>query len=250
MGALLLMAAIPALAADSGAADQWKFSANLYGFIAGIGGKTTGGDDIDVPFDTLLENLELTFMGGFSAHKGRIFLGVDLVYLSLSEDNDNQFTLPLSHEGLTLSTKAGLDLDSWIVTPTLGYNVIETKQGSLGVLAGARYFSMNIDLQLTAVGPRTTRHFTLSASPDVWDAIVGIKGELNLAPGWFLPYYADVGGGDSELTWQVFGGVGCRIYKNFDLIAGYRYLEYRFEPNPAVDKLNFSGPIVGAKYRF
>lgn len=247
--ALLFLAAMPAGAADAPTADEWKFTADLYGFLAGIGGKTGSGDDIDIPFDKILDNLDMTFMGGLGASKGKWSFAVDIVYMDLSADNKSDFTLPIGHEGLTVSTSASVDLKSWIVTPTIGYQLIDAERGSLNLIAGVRYFSMDIDFNLKATGPFTTRKFKLSASPDVWDGIVGVKGQLNLGSSWFLPCYADVGGGDSQLTWQVFGGVGYR-FQHLDLVAGYRYLAYEFDPNPAVDKLNISGPLVGLRFHF
>jgi hypothetical protein len=236
-------------ATDSHERNRWKFTGNIYLFAAGIGGESSSGGDIDVSFSDILEDLEMAFMGGLQARKGKWSIGADVMYMDLSQSNDGQLTLPVGHEGLTVSTSADIDLESWIVTPAVGYNLIDTEKGTLDVIAGARYFSMKIDLDLTAVGPVTTRKFPLSDSPHNWDGIVGIRGQLNLAPALYLPYYADVGEGDSKATYQAFAGVGYR-FKRFDAVAGYRYLAYEFEPNTAVRKLNFSGPLAGVKFAF
>jgi hypothetical protein len=236
-------------AADSSAGDKWKFTGNIYFFAAGIGGESSSGGDIDVSFSDILENLDMSFMGVLQARKGKWSLGADVMYMDLSPSNDGQLPLPVEHEGLTVSTSANLDLKAWIVTPNVGYNLIDTEKGTLDVIVGARYITFDIDLDLTAVGPVTTRKFQLSDSPRNWDGIVGIRGQLNLAPTWYLQYYADVGEGDSKATYQAFAGVGYR-FKSVDAVVGYRYLAYEFEPNPAVRKLNFSGPIAGVKFAF
>ena len=42
----------------------------------------------------------------------------------------------------------------------------------------------------------------ISDSGDVWDGIVGLRGNVKLDKYWYLPYYFDVGTGASDLTWQ------------------------------------------------
>ena len=43
----------------------------------------------------------------------------------------------------------------------------------------------------------------------VLDGIVGVKGRARLgsASPWSVPFYVDVGGGESDLTWQAMGGI-------------------------------------------
>jgi hypothetical protein len=36
-----------------------------------------------------------------------------------------------------------------------------------------------------------------------------VKGRFALDEHWFVPYYADLGTGESDLTWQIAGGIGC-----------------------------------------
>jgi hypothetical protein len=48
---------------------------------------------------------------------------------------------------------------------------------------------------------------------DLWDGIVGIRGQMSLGEErrWFVPYYVDVGGGNhSNTTWQGYAGAGYR----------------------------------------
>jgi hypothetical protein len=91
---------------------------------------------------------------------------------------------------------------------------------------------------------------TVSLSDSNWDGIIGMKGNYKLNEKWFMPFHFDVGSGDSDMTWQAFAGVGYK-YENWDLIAGYRVLEWEFD-NAFVGFTDFdlSGPIIGAKFRF
>jgi len=78
---------------------------------------------------------------------------------------------------------------------------------------------------------------------------VGIRGQHNISEKVFLPAYADIGVGDSDLTWQVFGGIGYRFEK-FEAVLGYRYLKWEFHDNSALDSLDIHGPILGASFRY
>ena len=45
-----------------------------------------------------------------------------------------------------------------------------------------------------------------SGDGDVWDAVVGIRGQFELSGRWFMPFHLDVGTGDSDVTWQTTAG--------------------------------------------
>ncbi len=55
--------------------------------------------------------------------------------------------------------------------------------------------------------------------------------------------------GDSELTWQVFGGVGYR-FDRVDAVLGRRPMEWRSDDSPVFDDVNLSGPFAGVKFLF
>ena len=58
------------------------------------------------------------------------------------------------------------------------------------------------------------------------DAIVGLRGRRNIGgEQWFVTYYADVGAGDSDLTWQANVGAGYAFGWG-DVVLAYRYLDY------------------------
>lgn len=67
---------------------------------------------------------------------------------------------------------------------------------------------------------------TSEAKVDNWDAIIGLKGRvLQDAQGkWFVPYYVDVGTGDSNLTWQALVGLGYQ-FRWGSVNASWRYLD-------------------------
>jgi opacity protein-like surface antigen len=82
------------------------------------------------------------------------------------------------------------------------------------------------------------------------DGIVGARGDVSIDENWHLPYYVDIGTGDSDLTWQVMAGVGYRINQSVDVGVTYRYIEWQFDDSALLNDLNFSGPLIGARFRF
>jgi opacity protein-like surface antigen len=89
----------------------------------------------------------------------------------------------------------------------------------------------------------------LSASGDVWDAIIGMRGIISLGDRWFVPWGANIGAGDSDLTWQAMTGVGFKASSWADIALTYRYLKWELDTD-LVDDLSFSGPMLGVIFRF
>ena len=104
---------------------------------------------------------------------------------------------------------------------------------------------MDLDVDVEIGGSQ----FKGSDTEYVLDGIIGAQVLCNLSDKWYLSCYADVGTGDSELTWQVWPGVGYRLEK-LDVVAGYRYLAWKTDDGDVIDDLSFSGPMVGVKFPF
>ena len=246
--AVSLCIAQTVLAAES-SADKWAFSGAIYGWMPSINGQTTTGKDVDVSFSDIVDNLDFTFMGGLSARKDKLSLLVDVIYMNL-EDTSNS---TLSQNDLLKLSLTNVQLKSWIVTPMVAYNVVESDRLKLDLLAGARYLYLKAESDFEEQGPLITRNFSASGSTDFWDGIVGLAGNIKLNEKWYLPYQGDIGSGDTDLIWQVFGGVGYK-FDNFDLVAGYRHLEWDFDSSDKGGKLlndlYISGPMVGLRYNF
>ncbi len=201
-GFFLLTGATWAAAADGVDPADWKFGGDIYLWGASIGGETAGGGDLDISFSDLLKNLDMAFMGMFTAQKGKWGLVTDVVYLNVDAENNGQINLPIGPGGLPVPTDTDVGLKSWIVTPTVRYNLIENDKGSLGLVGGARYLWIDVTLKAKVEGPLETRKRKIEDSGSNWDGIVGVSGQIELADKWYLPYYLDVGTGQSDLTWQ------------------------------------------------
>jgi opacity protein-like surface antigen len=246
---LVSAAALSANASEAGSPQsrEWQFGADIYLWMIELGGETAGGENIDVPFHDILDNLDFAFLGALHARNGRWHLSADVNYMDLEGDNSNRLTLP---GGNDLKSEVTVTTKSWVVTPAVGYEFINTKALSMEALAGARYLYLKPELDFDITGPLNSRGRTISDSGDVWDGIAGIRGEVNLAEAWYILYCADLGAGDSDLTWQALAGVGCRLGQSADVVAAYRYVEWQFEDNKVLDSLDISGPLVGLRFRF
>ena len=77
---------------------------------------------------------------------------------------------------------------------------------------------------------------------------MGVKGQVRFGDGkWFMPYYADIGTGSNNWTWQAILGVGYRFGWG-ELTFVVRSLSYYFD-NDKLD-LRMTGPALGATFSF
>lgn len=242
----LSLASLNATAAD----NDWHYGATLYLWGAGIQGETVGGADIDVGFDTLISNLNMAFMGAFEARQAHWSFLADVIYLNVGVDDGGTVPVRLqSGETVGVNIKAGVETKGWVLNLLGAYTVLANEQASLDVLAGARYLDLEVDFDLGLAAEGYGGSRSLSASGDVWDGVVGVKGRVNLNDRWYLPYYVDVGTGQSDLTWQAFGGVGY----SFDwgeMSVVYRHIEWELDSDRGLDNINFSGPAAAVTWRF
>lgn len=221
---------ISAAAQGTAADNEWQFAAELYFWGASIGGGTATGAEIDIALDDILDSLEFALMGAVGVRKGRWSLVADAIYLNAQDSGT-----------IAPGLDASVELTNWVVTPFLAYSLLSTEKGSLDILGGARYLYLKADVSL---GP-----YRGDDAGDNWDGIIGARGSLNLSPGWFLFAYGDVGTGNSDLTWQAFGGIGYR-FKYVDVVAAYRYLRWDFDDETLIDDLYIHGPAVGVRIPF
>jgi hypothetical protein len=250
-----------ALAQDNG--NDWHFRTAAYVFMSDIDGKQTypAAQDIHVDFSDLVKRTEFSFMGVFDGRYRRVGAFADIIYLDLGnevEDTDRIGTglgagVPLP-PGITADL--ALDMKAWIATFAGYYRIHEGETGSLDVLAGARMArtKTRLDFAFSApfgpfVGP--LQQDSVGNTVEDWDGIVGTRGRVNFGSKreWFALGYADIGTGDSKRTWQVFVGGGRRFGK-FDAVIGWRKLGYRYDSESPLERLSYSGPLIGAGVSF
>ena len=266
----LTMAPACAWATDPPTDDSWRFSFMPYLWGAGIKGEAASGSDVDISFDTLLDNLNMAFMGYFEARKSRWSLAADAIYLNVGAGGGGSVAVRPPGSDFNVDVEADVKLRAWVWTLTGGYNLWQSERGTLDVIAGTRYLEIDVFLnaseqvrklsEIQRAGPLPKRtEFTtpdgrdatqeIGESGEIWDAIIGVRGELTVNDKWYAPYYLDVGTGDSDLTWQIAAGVGYRFNWG-DVNLLYRYMDWDFSSGGDLDDLNLSGPMLGARFHF
>ena len=253
LAASILMATSTASwAAANGPAtdDDWQFGALIYAWLPNINGDLSfpngSSQDLRVDAGDIISNLQFTLMGSFEARKGDWSGFTDVIYMKVEGDQANSVTVPTGASKTLLDTD--LELKAWVWTVGGAYSLWRDDQSHLDLLAGARLLSLDMDLKLSG-GGRLQRDRKLSASENVWTGIIGAKGRIALTDRWFLPYYADIGAGSSDLTtWQAFGGVGY-AFDWGEVHLTYRHISYD-QHDEVVENLSFGGPQLGVGLRF
>lgn len=250
---------VPSIAAAT-EADRWQYRANVYGFFPEISGRlrapVPGGGEIDVDADDLIRNLELAAMGGFEAQKGKWGFFADVVYMDVGDSISDsptigQGTVPLP-PGVTAD--ASLDVEAVAFTVAANYRVLATSSGTVDVFGGARLLDASTELEWrfqTPMGPLPPPQGQgrAKASRDGWDSIVGAKGQHRFGSRdqWFVPWYVDVGTGESDLTWQAATGIGYAAGWGETFLV-WRHLDYDFGRSRQIEDLGFDGPAVGVAF--
>jgi hypothetical protein len=263
MLALPLLAALAApVAASAQTADAWQFQAAIYGYFPSVSGSTRlpasgGGSDVGVDIDQILDKLQFTFMGSFEAVRGPWGAFTDFVYLDLGDTKT-------ASRGITIGGVLPADVNATVDMDLKGsvwslaglYRAIAEPTLQLDVLGGARRLDVEQTIEWTVTG-----NVSAIALPDrsgraevdltQWDAIVGVKGRAAFGAGsrWFAPFYLDVGGGDSKLTWQAMAGIGYAFGWG-EVVGAWRVLDYQMKSGSAIEDIRFNGPGLAAVFRW
>ena len=228
--------------------NKWQYEFTIYGWYAGIDGTVNvpgvpgPGVNSTVDASDILDSLEMVFMGGFAAQKNKWSIITDLVYMDVGGYKNTTLT---TGSGQPVNAALDLDISSWLVNGAIGYDVVQAERGTLAVVGGVRYMALDVDTKVGLLGRQPER----SGSEGLLDGIVGVRGFIRLNENWYVPYYADIGTGGSELSWQLFAGVGYRFSWG-DIRLGYRYLGYDMDDDKVLQDLALSGPVLGVGFRF
>jgi hypothetical protein len=254
---LLLCSMSAAHAAD----DDWQFRASVYGFFPRIGGTTNvpagSGSEIDVNAEDLIDNAKFAGMASFEAQRDRWGMFVDAIYMNIGDSVSGTQSPGAGRAQLPagVTADASLDIEAWALTLAANYRALSTPQSNLDFFAGARLldakgeldWEFNVDLSAFGGPPGAG---TAEADGEKLDAIAGVKGRVNFGADarWFIPYYADAGTGDSDLTWQAAVGIGYAMRRG-EVFAAWRHLDYDLSDG-MIETLDFDGPALGLSLRW
>jgi hypothetical protein len=270
IAAAIVLAGYATAAAGQDDSDKWQFQITPYVWLPTISADLNfdpppsgegGGPSIDAGPTDWLELINGVALVNAAVQKGRFSLFTDFVFLSMESDEDrvasvlDDVQIPVDVD-LNLSTETDFDGLAW--TLAAGYSLQKTETSTIDLFAGARLLDLeatvnwNLTAAITAPGGEVILPAQGSIKRDeaLWDGIIGVRGHFALGESkWSVPFYLDAGTGDSDLTWQAMTGL-TYSYGWGDLIFAYRHLSYDQGTDGFLENLEFSGPGVGARFRF
>lgn len=231
---------------------DWQFEFTPYLFGASLSGKTGVGGveaDVDMSFGDILDHLDAGFMAMFEARKGKWGFGVDAVYFKLKDERARSWQGPGGIGSLTGALDATMTEQ---ITQVAVSRRSFFRVGTLDLVGAARYTQLDTDLDLVtttgALLPGNAR--ALSAGQGWWDVVIGARSRLRIAEGWTLVSYADVGGGGSDLTYQVLLGLDWQASKSLAVKGGYRFFYQDYEDDGFVWDMAAQGFYLGLGIAF
>ncbi|HUL83068.1 MAG TPA: hypothetical protein VL131_13055 [Gammaproteobacteria bacterium] len=258
---LTALALLPGVALGQQAEEQrndWQMRAAIYAYTPHIGGAarfaTAGAGEVDISANDLIDNTDVAFMGAFEAQKGRWGFFADSIYMDVGNSIVGSTTLGQGGVSLPpgVTADASLDIRATVLSLAANRRLHEGDRGTIDAFAGVRGIRANAALDATLsspIGPIPAAADSVERT--AWDAVVGVKGKVDFGKRgqWFVPYYVDIGTGDSDRTTQAATGIGYS-FRWGEVFGTYRYLDYDFKSDSLLSDLEMKGPAIGVSFRF
>ena len=242
-GAIVLVLTSGANAAWAQTADDgWRWSITPYLWGSGIKADVTfpAGQEIgtDAGFDDILDKLDFGVQAHIEGHREKWGFFIDATYLSMSDD----------------AVRGPIETDAELDTGVYELALVFTPGGSNGqfsAFAGTRIIDISLDMTFTGTGPAG---FVEERSTDnsYTDFMVGGRYLFPFNDRWLLNLRGDVGGGDTESSWNAVATVGWRFGADLDnaVLVGWRYMQLEVENAGLQTDLTLHGPIAGVYFGF
>jgi opacity protein-like surface antigen len=264
-----LLSPLGAQAQTAAEADSWKFSLMPYLWLPTIKTNLNFGpvaasrleSEISVAPDEWLRDLKMAALLAGEARYGNWLLGGDLVYMHLGDTTSKTKVKNIGPGPVqtVLNADADSSLKTVIWSMVGGYSVVAGPAATVDLIAGFRYLwlegSTDWNLIAGVTGPNGNsiilpRAGGVSKSQSVTTGIVGAKGRVKLGESnWFVPFYVDVGGGNSVTTWQAAAGIGY-AYPWGDVRLDYRYMSFDQNGDKLIKDLDMGGVALGVNFVF
>ena len=238
---------------------KWHFSVTPYLWLPNVNGTTSydlpsgpgQGVDSQVGPNDYLSALEFVLMVTGEARKGPWGVSTDLVYVDFKNQKSRVKTISgpigIVQDPINLDTRSSLSGGAWTLAGF--YTPAFSSKWHVDLLAGVRVLDLKTSLDWNLAGSLGGLASVGSTSRSIthWDGIIGAKGQARFgASPWFLTYYADLGAGSENWTWQAALGAGYRFHWGSILLVG-RNISYEFDKGASV---RFTGPAVAASWTF
>jgi opacity protein-like surface antigen len=228
--------------------DEWEVYFVPYAWLPRVSGSLTVkgvSSRLVITQGDLVSDLNSAWLIDFRAVKDDNFLRLDTVGMNLAKDDQG---IPGVPNG-TIDARVELafaELDA-------GVQVLDEDEQSVVVFTGLRYVYIK-----ARVNPKNVGIQGQSKSVDWVDPILGTQYRSALNDDWELLFHADYGGfgigSASKSTYQLMGVAQWQASERWHIGGGWRYLMIQHGHGSGANKneqhLRFSGPMLGASYRF
>ena len=222
--------------------SAWSFELEPYLMITNIEGDTSlgrvVGTPVDVDFGTILDNLDMAFMGHFEAHHQSGWgFWIDYGFMDLSNDVAAASLIEL------VEVRQG-------VLEVMGLYRQTLSSGYIEYLAGIRWWDNDFDIY---VSPSV---HAIDRSIDWVDGVVGLRYTHILNENWKLRVHGDIGAGGSDLTYATTAGVIYTINDLLDVDVKYKatWVDYEESELGLVDYFSYDtvthGLVLGLNFKF
>jgi opacity protein-like surface antigen len=228
---------LPAAAQSADPAPHaWQFEIIPYLWLAGTSGDIRVGNlidaTIDASFSDILRSMDFGLMGAFQVRKGRVGFLFDGLYIKASKNG-----LGAGSPGEIVRAEVKMQLYSLAAS----YRILNGRI-RLDIVGGARLLPVSAGLEVTS---GVLEGSQASGSNIAVDGFVGAKLAFPLMNRLMLEAYADIGAGDSKLSWQTLTGLSYKLSRAVSAKLGYRYLGINNEkPNTQI-KIGMGGIFAG-----
>jgi OmpA family len=225
------------------AGGDWRVGVTVYGWFPGLHG-TAGvfghNASVHVPFSDVFHVLKGIVPVAVEADKGRFLMPVDFLWMKLGIDDG----IPINDTG---QTSIDTHMTQSILTPKIGYRLLDADHLKFDALGGIRYWHVGLDNALEPSGVSS------SNSANWVDGLGGGRFILPLGERAAVTVAGDAGAGQADLDYQLLGFMNFNITPKLGLAVGWRYLDVDYRPgnsNQFVYDTITSGAIAGFGYNF
>ncbi len=184
--------------------------------------------------DALLNQYQYGFLWSTVAYKGNWGIYMDGHFVRLKDDG-KELGLPYTSDVRQMLFEAAI------------LRRFGSPRAYLELLAGARYFSVKSDVDVTLVGGFNDLF--------AWfEPMAGMRlgASLDEAELWRAEISADAGGFElgSDFTWQVTGSITRQLSERRSISLGYRHIDIEYFDSPNRYESEMSGPFLGFGFNF
>jgi len=225
--------------------DQWRGIISIYGWFPGVHG-TVGAlghnAGISAPFSDVFHYLKGIIPIAVEADKGRFVIPIDFFWVKLADGKATPFTD-------VTSRYVNIHLTESILTPMVGYRLLDGEHLKIDALGGIRYWYVGQNLQL--IGTQVPVPAVVRSQSWV-DGLGGARFIVPLAEKAAITVSGNAGAGGANLDYQVIGLFSYNLTPKLGMGLGWRYLyeDYRPTNKQFVFDTTMSGALVGVYYNW